>query len=200
MKVMLVALILVAGCVQPMVITSERAPLSQAEQDTVDLILGLNPWPTTLPGATYGNQSFTLSDVHEYLDAAEALAALTTGQIKNVYEAVWFELKSDGVDTELGDYVFFVLWRIVAEVPPAVPLSSMKFHSPHAAPYDRTWLQGTVRMYPADYPLVLNTNGKLTEIESLLGAQSTYLCWYDFEELVADYGRRTPTEVAAMRP
>ena len=188
------------GCGPHLIVASDNSPLSQAEQDAADLILDLTPWVKTLGGAPTGNEPFTLSDVHEYLDAAEALAALTNAEIENVYEAVWNDLDGYGVDPEVGDYTFFVLWRLVAEVPASAPQSSMKFQAPHAAPYDRSWLSGTVRMYPADYPLVLNTLGKVTQIESLLGAKGAYLCWSDFQELVATYGRRTLTEVAALRP
>lgn len=188
-------LVTLVGCIEQhgrvADIESNRERLTDAEY-AAELIQTLPNWAQTNVFSGYSNGLFTSSDVATYAQVADALSGLAVTDVRAGTLIALAKASEDGYVEELllgGN--LFVLWRVLFDIPAALPTADIGWRGPHAghAPFN-TWTVQGVEYYNYQWPAVFNTSGVLTGIEPFMGARGGYMPLSDFDFLAGKYAFR----------
>ena len=138
-------------------------------------------------------KTFSSQHIDEYHDLAYKVSGYTLPQLENLYEETLKENSDDGVPPFVTAVNFFVLWRIIYDVPEQLPCKDMAYTNVHSSRPTTCSVSSTGNDEDADWPVNFDVTGKKTVgIEAFEWVElSGYNGLHDLKYLDANFPKRT---------
>lgn len=162
-------------------------------QEVVDDVSDLPMWGEIRSGRLLSTGQFNDLDNKAYFSAAKKMSSLTEAEIKCVHSKVILNLESDGYSPRVTRLNFFVLWRILFDIPAAVNCVDMHFVGLHHGMHSECFTDTTGQFTRARWPIVFDDNGDFDRIEPMFGYGQDYWPIADFDLLARKYPFRILT-------
>ena len=185
---LLILLSLVAACSSSNPHRSAEGPVV-IEANVAELLQSLPDWAHTWEGSPQ-HHAFTSTDRAAYLRAAQSLATMDLDAVRSDTKRLLQSLPPD--EAEVFAANLFVLWRILFDVPPAIPRSERKIFGSYAA-----FSVGDVSVHRADttykvlWPVQFGTTGSISSIAAFVSSTGGgYNPLGEFDHFRGEYGLR----------
>jgi len=177
-------------------IDSLKYHISEGNLDAVAEEVGNLPyWIATASPSHELYHPFTEDDIYKYELVAAALSELEVSEIRQVailtIKQAFESSDGEGLAKKLN---FFVLWRILFDIPKMTPYEEARFESVHAGPADEltTVNEKGERFFNERWPVSFNEDGTVADISSVMSMKGArYVVIWDFDGLAERFKVKT---------